>query len=598
MLVPETELIISAEGQELLRRTLQPGEFTLGRSPTCDICIPSNTVSRKHARLTINFSNLFLEDLGSFNGTSVNGGQITGRTQIWHGQQILVGTVLLKLRKICTDMEQGGSLAPAQSLVFESLPEDVTFQHGGYQVGQLLGRGGMGAVLQAEDSSIQRQVAMKVVLRGDSTGDVLRFIHEARITGQLEHPNIIPVHTLGSDEHGQPFYTMKLVRGATLHQALKDLSRGEEDAVRLHTLPALLTVFQKVCDAIRFAHSQKVIHRDLKPDNIMLGDFGEVMVMDWGLAKKIGPKEQPESSEEDPSGDAGNLLDGIDYRAEANTMTGAILGTPQYMPPEQAAGNMEVLNERADIYSLGAILYHTLTLQPPVIADSAEHLLQKVISGDILTPKAAVRNKHRHSAPDSETVPVPAFDGDDESIGALPHLPAGRIPASLEAVVLKAMSHVPENRYPSVAELQKDITAYQTGFATTAEHAGILKLLYLFIKRHKTISIAASLAVLLTGAFTVQLFREVDRSSRALARLGKAAPLFFESAKTQFHANRSEEALEKVDFAIEVAPQDPEYQRLRALILQRLGRATEAEAATQKANHLSQPAKNTTTTAP
>ena len=112
MLVPETELIISAEGQELLRRTLQPGEFTLGRSPTCDICIPSNTVSRKHARLTINFSNLFLEDLGSFNGTSVNGGQITGRTQIWHGQQILVGTVLLKLRKICTDMEQGGSLAP------------------------------------------------------------------------------------------------------------------------------------------------------------------------------------------------------------------------------------------------------------------------------------------------------------------------------------------------------------------------------------------------------------------------------------------------------------------------------------------------------
>jgi len=597
MLVPETELIISSEGQELLRRTLQPGEYTLGRSPACDLCIPSNTVSRKHARLTINFSNLFLEDLGSFNGTSVNGGHISGRTQIWHGQRILIGTVSLKLRKICADIEHGGSLAPAQSLVFESLPEDVTFQHGGYQVGQLLGRGGMGAVLQAEDSSIQRQVAMKVVLRGDSTGDVLRFIHEARITGQLEHPNIIPVHTLGSDEHGQPFYTMKLVRGATLHQALRDLSRGEEGAVRTHTLPALLTVFQKVCDAIRFAHSQNVIHRDLKPDNIMLGDFGEVLVMDWGLAKKIGPPEQSLPSKDAPSADGEELQDGIDYRADANTMTGAILGTPQYMPPEQASGNMEVLNERADIYSLGAILYHTLTLQPPVIADTAEHLLQKVISGDILTPKVAVRNKQRHSAPDSQTVAVPTSESDDESIGALPHLPAGKIPASLEAVVLKAMSHEPENRYPTVAALQKDITAYQHGFATTAEHAGILKLLYLFIKRHRTISIAASLAVLLTGAFTVQLFREVERSSRALARLGKAAPIFFESAKTQFHANRSEEALEKVDFAIEVAPKNAEYLRLRALILRRLGRSAEAEAATQKANHLSR-SENTTSSAP
>ena len=597
MLVPETELIISSEGQELLRRTLQPGEYTLGRSPACDLCIPSNTVSRKHARLTINFSNLFLEDLGSFNGTSVNGGQISGRTQIWHGQRILIGTVSLKLRKICADIEQGGSLAPAQSLVFESLPEDVTFQHGGYQVGQLLGRGGMGAVLQAEDSSIQRQVAMKVVLRGDSTGDVLRFIHEARITGQLEHPNIIPVHTLGSDEHGQPFYTMKLVRGATLHQALRDLSRGEEGAVRTHTLPALLTIFQKVCDAIRFAHSQNVIHRDLKPDNIMLGDFGEVLVMDWGLAKKIGPPEQSASAEEAPSADSEELQDGIDYRADANTMTGAILGTPQYMPPEQASGNMELLDERADIYSLGAILYHTLTLQPPIIADTAEHLLQKVISGDILTPKVAVRNKQRHSAPDSQTVAVPTPDGDDESTGALPHLPAGKIPASLEAVVLKAMSHEPENRYPTVAALQKDITAYQNGFATTAEHAGILKLLYLFIKRHRTISIAASLAVLLTGAFTIKLFSEVERSSRALTRLGKAAPLFYESAKTQFHANRSEEALEKVDFAIEVAPKSSEYHRLRALILQRLGRSAEAEAATQKANHFSQ-SENATSSAP
>lgn len=581
MLAPETELVLTCEGQELFRRILRPGEYTLGRGPSCDLCVQSNTVSRKHARLTVNFSNLFLEDLGSFNGTSVNGGKITGRTQVWHGQRIQMGKVSLKLRKICTDLEQGGSLAPAQSLVLESLPEDVVFQHGGYQIGQLLGRGGMGAVLQAEDSSIQRQVAMKVVLRGDSTGDVLRFIHEARVTGQLEHPNIIPVHTLGADEHGQPFYTMKLVRGATLQQVLKDLARGEEDAIRSYHLPTLLTIFQKVCDAIRFAHSQKVIHRDLKPDNIMLGDFGEVLVMDWGLAKKFGPLADSIDSEVPPP--EMPLMDGIDYRTEANTMTGAILGTPQYMPPEQAKGQMEALDERADIYALGAILYHTLALQPPVFAESAEQLLQKVISGEIAPPTAAVRSRQKQHATGGETQQTVEVEGEDEDTGDLPHLPAGKIPASLEAVVLKAMSHDLNERYATVAALQKDISAYQNGFATAAEHAGLLKLLYLFIKRHRTISVAASLALILTAGFAVQLAREGERSARALSRLGSAAPLFFENAKTQFHANHPDLALERVDFALEFAPQNPDYLRLRALILQRLGRATEAEAASKKA---------------
>jgi tetratricopeptide (TPR) repeat protein len=314
----------------------------------------------------------------------------------------------------------------------------------------------------------------------------------------------------------------------------------------------------------------------------MLGDFGEVLVMDWGLAKKFGPLADSIDSEVPPAPEM-PLMDGIDYRTEANTMTGAILGTPQYMPPEQAKGQMEALDERADIYALGAILYHTLALQPPVFAESAEQLLQKVISGEIAPPTAAVRSRQKQHATGGETQQTVEVEGEDEDTGDLPHLPAGKIPASLEAVVLKAMSHDLNERYATVAALQKDISAYQNGFATAAEHAGLLKLLYLFIKRHRTISVAASLALILTAGFAVQLAREGERSARALSRLGSAAPLFFENAKTQFHANHPDLALERVDFALEFAPQNPDYLRLRALILQRLGRATEAEAASKKA---------------
>ncbi len=580
MQAPETELIISCEGQELLRRTLGPGEYTLGRTEACDLYIPSDTVSRKHAKLTINYSNLFLEDLDSFNGTTINGGLIKGRTQIWHGQQILLGSVSLKMSKVCAALEPGEVLAPAQSLVIDELPEDVVFQHGGYQVGQLVGRGGMGAVLQAEDSSIQRQVAMKVVLRGDSTVDVLRFIHEARITGQLEHPNIIPVHMLGADEHGQPFYTMKLVHGATLHQVLKELGHGEEKAVEQYPLSALLTIFQKVCDAIRFAHSQKIIHRDLKPDNIMLGDFGEVLVMDWGLAKRLGA---PEETADSPT-DASSLADGIDYRADAKTLSGSIIGTPKYMPPEQAEGKLELLDERADIYSLGAILYHTLTLQSPVKADSNEHALQKVIRGDIITPHEAVQavSKHTFDAETTKRWSMQDIDADDARV--LPHLPAGKIPASLEAVVLKAMSHEREDRYPTVEALQKDIAAYQNGYATAAEHAGIPKLLYLLIKRNRAISLGAGLAVLLIGIFSAELFRESNRSAQATLLLDRAASTFFQTAKQELDSNKPEQALKAIDFALEIAPAHSEYRQLKDEVINRLEHRERANASATK-NH-------------
>jgi serine/threonine protein kinase len=592
MLIPETEIVFSFDGQELLRRVVRPGEYVIGRAPSCDLCVESTTVSRKHARLTVNYSNLFLEDLGSFNGTTVNSGKISGKTQIWHGQRIQLGHVALKLRKIVADTEEGESLAPAQSVVMEVLPEDVCFNHSGYEIGQLIGRGGMGAVLEAEDASLQRKVAMKVLPQGDSSGDVLRFINEARITGRLEHPHIVPVHTLGADEHGLPFYTMKLVRGSTLKEVLNALAFGEEEAVRTYPLTNLLTIYQKVCDGIRFAHSQNIIHRDLKPDNIMIGSYGEVLVMDWGLAKDIS------TAGNTPHGAASSPEDGATMGAshsdsdepnEAGTLMGDILGTPQYMPPEQARGDIDLLNARADIYSLGAILYHILTLEPPVRAASKEQMLQQVRAGQITPPTEAVHKRHSgrsrksshksdpETGPDAETqsVAVPNDAGQEDALIHLPHLPAGHIPQSLEAVALKALATQPEDRYASVDELQEEIAAYQHGYATTAEHAGQLKLLYLFLKRNRTVSGVALVSACFAVAFAVQSYR----SERALARLRKAAPALAEQAAAKLDAGLLQDALEKLQFATEVDPKNGDYQLFAARILQGQGRLEEAAAA-------------------
>jgi serine/threonine protein kinase len=594
MLIPETEVIFSLDGQELLRRVVRPGEYFIGRTPACELCVDSTTVSRRHAKLTVNYSNLFLEDLDSFNGTTVNSGRITGKTQIWHGQRIQLGHVSLKLCKIVADTDHGASLAPAQSVIMDVLPEDVCFNHSGYEIGQLIGRGGMGAVLEAEDASLQRKVAMKVLPEGDSSGDVLRFINEARITGRLEHPHIVPVHTLGADEHGLPFYTMKLVRGSTLKEVLNALAHGEEDAVRSHPLSNLLTIFQKVCDGIRFAHSQKIIHRDLKPDNVMLGSYGEVLVMDWGLAKDIAPSAEGTFGAESSSGEEATLESSADLsgQMDAHTLMGDILGTPQYMPPEQARGDLALLDERADIYSLGAILYHILTLEPPVRTGSKEQMLERVRTGEIMPPTVAVQQRHSGRSPKSSQKsgfkPGSASDGDpvaggpstdqEQLLNHLPHLPAGHIPQSLEAVVLKALAIHPEDRYASVGELQEEIAAYQHGYATTAEHAGQLKLFYLFLKRNRAVSAVALVSACFAVAFGIQSYR----SEQALTRLRKAAPTFAEQAAAKLDAGLLQDALEKLQFATEVDPANADYQLFAGRILQGQARLEEAATAFRK----------------
>ncbi|MBL9018523.1 MAG: serine/threonine protein kinase, partial [Myxococcales bacterium] len=224
-----------------------------------------------------------------------------------------------------------------------------------YTLGPVLGRGGMGEVFSAIDEQIGRPVAIKRLRMTEPSRDALtRFLREARIQGRLEHPAIVPVHELWKDDMGRPFFVMKQLAGVTLGDVLGKLAFGSHDAQKQFSRQRLLRAFADVCLAIEFAHTRGVVHRDLKPANIVLGDFGEVYVLDWGVAKLMNEAEAPSFS------DVPSLHDAP---AHDETAAGAILGTPGYIAPEQIRGEPD-LDGRADVYALGTILFEILTLYP------------------------------------------------------------------------------------------------------------------------------------------------------------------------------------------------------------------------------------------
>jgi serine/threonine protein kinase len=218
-----------------------------------------------------------------------------------------------------------------------------------YRLVDELGQGGMGGVYRAEDTALEREVALKVIGVEDPDGELAqRLLREAKVIAQLEHPGIVPVHDAGTLPDGRVFYAMKLVQGKRLDQQAAD-----RDGV-----PERLRVFQKICEAVSFAHARGVLHRDLKPENIMIGPFGEVLVMDWGLSKLLGKS--------GPARTASQLESGAIATGDATgTAHGTVLGTAGYMAPEQARGDVAALDERADIYSLGAILMFLMSATAP-----------------------------------------------------------------------------------------------------------------------------------------------------------------------------------------------------------------------------------------
>jgi serine/threonine-protein kinase len=259
-----------------------------------------------------------------------------------------------------------GPYAPAGGT--GAAPESPAYA-GRCQLLQEVGRGGMGVVYRAADPDLGRDLAVKV-LREEFRGrpDLeRRFLAEARITGRLQHPGVVPVVEVGRLHDGRPYFTMKLVQGRTLAELLK--ARLDESADR----PRLLAVFEQVCQTVAFAHSRGVIHRDLKPSNVMVGEFGEVQVMDWGLAKAP-------ADGRDADGRAGPTPEGA---AAEGTQAGAVLGTLAYMAPEQARGELDTLDARCDVFGLGAMLCEVLTGKPPFSGPDRAEVRGRAEAGDL-----------------------------------------------------------------------------------------------------------------------------------------------------------------------------------------------------------------------
>jgi len=285
-----------------------------------------------------------------------------------------------------------------------------------YRLLEPVGRGGMGAVYLAEDTQLGRRVALKVLDLPDPGGALARrLMQEARVLARLEHPGIVPVHDVGTLADGRVFYTMKYVQGRRL----------DEHRAQVPALPDRLRIFQRICEAVAFAHAHGVLHRDLKPENVMGGPFGEVLVMDWGVAKIL----------DDPAGTRETIIAAAQRPVQevpGETAHGAVLGTPGYMAPEQARGDVERLDERADVYALGGILHFLLTGR----------------------------------GPDKVILPMPPSQRIQFS--RVSYVPGEKLPRALAAIRDKAMAHEPADRYASAEELAADVTRYLYGEAVLA----------------------------------------------------------------------------------------------------------------------------------
>ena len=291
---------------------------------------------------------------------------------------------------------------------------------GRYEERGPLGKGSMGEVVLCRDTRIGRDVALKrlAARRVGEGGARTRFLREARVQGQLEHPAVVPVYDLDADVTGSDFFTMKCLRGQTLAEIIDALRRGDEDVRARFPLRRLLGALSAACLAVDFAHSRGVIHRDLKPANVMLGEYGEVYVLDWGIAKLAGP------------GEALALPEDVKIDT-ARTQAGKILGTWGYMSPEQARGRVERIDARSDVYALGAVLFEMLALEPLHKKDMWNAMLMATVQGV--------------SAVASERAP-----GRD-------------VPPELDAVCVKATALDPNDRYQTAREVHEALERFLQG---------------------------------------------------------------------------------------------------------------------------------------
>jgi serine/threonine protein kinase/tetratricopeptide (TPR) repeat protein len=348
-----------------------------------------------------------------------------------------------------------------------------------YTLTRVHAEGALGKIWVAHDTDLNRDVALKEIKSTIPDAESChRFLKEAQITGQLEHPNIVPVYELArrkGDE--QPFYTMRFLRGQNLRNAIAEFHRrrGGKPADRLELQRQLLEPFVKICEAVAYAHSRWVIHRDLKPENVVLGAYGEVVVLDWGLAKVVGQTDQTGSDPREPR---------ISLSSEAETkQTVGQVGTPAYMAPEQAAANNDLIGTRTDVYGLGAILFEILTGNLPVTGSVSE-VFSKLQAGQL--PKAR------------EIDPT--------------------VPRALEAICSKAMALLPGNRYPRVEDLAEDVRRWIVDEPVSVHRDPLAVRVLRWGRRHRTLATTAAAllvtTVILLSVGVVLIERERGRTKK------------------------------------------------------------------------------------
>ncbi|MBB3208799.1 serine/threonine protein kinase [Rhodopirellula rubra] len=354
-------------------------------------------------------------------------------------------------------------------------------------------KGGLGQVSLAQDTELKRQVAVKEIQDryADLPESQARFVFEAEVTGRLEHPGIVPVYALGRHHDGRPYYAMRFISGTAMDDAIKQLHRSPDANTFDRRLRDLLNRFISVCNTIDYAHSRGYIHRDLKPANVMLGEYAETLVVDWGLAKQIGaPEANTEKAQtNDQDGPLGRVADSDHQHGRGKTRAGRAVGTPQYMAPEQAAGDIEKIGPHTDIYCLGTTLYHLLTGIAP-LADqgkmSISQLLRRIQQGEI-PPPISVR-------------------------------PATR--KTLDAICRTAMAIDPKDRYASARLLAQDIENELADERVSVVPESISDRAGRWMRKHRGITVTAGVSLfaltLLSTAFYAVTQSTLDRTRRYL----------------------------------------------------------------------------------
>jgi tetratricopeptide (TPR) repeat protein len=366
----------------------------------------------------------------------------------------------------------------------DALSEPAVVVHAAYGGLRLHAQGGLGEVYIAEDALLHRPVAVKLLQERwlGSRRAVTSFLRESEVTSRLEHPGVVPVHGVGETSDGRPCYSMRFVEGETLRAALERFHEHPpaDPGRRAVAFRELLTRFVAVCNTMAYAHTRGVIHRDLKPDNVMLGSFGETLVLDWGLAKDLRrPTEEGRAHGASPSPAAPATKD------DSETRTGEVLGTPAFLSPEQAAGRLDQIGVATDVFGLGATLYAILVGKPPYQDTSVPGVLAKARAATFEPPRRRVRST----------------------------------PAALEAICLKAMAREPADRYPDALALARDVENWLAGERVNAWREPWLVSLRRFLRRRQPLVAALSLAAVLVPAAIIvaSWFIAQERAERMVA---------------------------------------------------------------------------------